>query len=140
MMQDNRKLAIALVVLVALGGVGFSIYMMTSDLNLQVELTATGIHIQHSGAILIPAVNREIAFAEITGYQLFDRLPAIKKVNGMDNTKLRIGQFTSNSLGDVTAFVNNLDGQAILLQVGSEQIIITPNDYQAFVTALQTTR
>lgn len=124
-------------VLIVLASLAFGFSVMTTDLNLTVQLAPTGIHVQHNGAILMKATDREIAFSDITNYQLFNQLPALRKTNGLDNSKLRIGKFSATGVGDLTAYVNNLEGKAILLETAGEKILITPTDFDAFVAALQ---
>ncbi len=122
---------------IAIVAFGFAFVVMTTNLDMTVELTATGIHVQHKGAILLQGTDREIAFSDIIDYRLLNELPKIRKVNGLDNSKMRVGAFTSTEFGDFTAYVDNLKGKAILLETASEKIMLTPANYDAFVAALQ---
>lgn len=109
---------------------------MFGDMGLAWELTEEGLQIQHRGSRpLIPAEEKLIPYSTITEIQLLPQPVKIKKEYGLDGARTRIGDFRSDELGQVKAYISDIGRSIVLIRATGEAkpILLSPEDAEQFV-------
>lgn len=124
-------------ILIPAGIVAYS--ALLGDMGLTYALTDEGVHIQHKGAsVLIPAEDRLIRYSEILEVRLLDQLPKLRKEFGKNGLRTWVGDFSSEELGDVKAYILNVKWPIVMIKTGSETILLSPQNAVAFVEQIRT--
>ncbi len=139
--MQQRKLPPAVViamVLVITVPAGIFVYSsLMGDMGLTYALTDEGLRIQHEGASLMSPEDRLISYSEITKIQVLDQLPKLHKEWGKNGVKTWVGDFSSDELGTVKAYILNIKWPIVLLKTEDDTILLSPEDTDAFVQQLR---
>ncbi len=114
-------------------------HAMFGDMGLVWELTAEGLQIQHRGSRpLLPAEEKLIPYSSITEIQLLSQPVRIKKEYGLDGARTRIGDFRSDELGQVKAYISDIGRPIVLIRSTGEPkpILLSPEDAEQFIAQM----
>ncbi|MGE5654834.1 MAG: PH domain-containing protein [Bacillota bacterium] len=115
--------------------IGLFVYrVFTTTLDLQVELNDQGIRVQHSSAVLMPAEDKTLSWLTIRLVEALTTKPQLKKINGLDGAVTRIGQFSAEGLGEVRAYIDDLNRKLVLVTTGDGSYLLSPKDAESFVS------
>lgn len=107
-------------------------------MNLAYQVSAEGVHIKHSGAlVIIPAEDILLPFAEIEEVRCLQGLPKLRKVWGKDGFGALVGDFKSDEYGDVKAYVREQKGPAVLIKTKNRAYIVSPKEAWDFTKKIQ---
>ncbi len=129
------RLALILFVPVAL----FSYISLMGTMGLSYAVTDDGLQVQHHGfGTLMPAEDRIISPSEITEVRVLEQLPRLRKEVGRNGLRTWVGDFSSDDLGMVKAYILNIRRPIVLVKTSTETILISPEDTETFVQQLRT--
>ncbi len=115
--------------------IGLAVFSaFTTKLDLEVTLSAQGIRVQHKGAVLMPAEDRVLDWVTIRKVEVLAVKPQLKKINGLDGAVTRIGSFTAEGLGEVRAYIDDLNRQIVLVETSNGIYLFSPKDTEIFVS------
>jgi len=115
----------------------FMIKSLTTDVDLSISTAAQALHIKHKGGTLLPKEDFTISFADVTKVEILEALPSMRKVNGLDNTSVRIGAFSTQELGEFRAYINLKQKKHLVIYTAQSTYIVTPVDAEAVYQAIQ---
>lgn len=109
---------------------------LTSDAGLVVETTNEGIRILHEGKTLLPGEEFTIRFADVTEVALMHELPKMRRTNGLGNSVVQIGAFSSEDLGDFRCYVWAKKAPHLFIRTAAGAYLVTPEDAEALFAIL----
>lgn len=114
--------------------IGLAVFSaFTTKLDLEVTLGAQGIRIQHKGAVLMPAEDRVLDWVTIRKVEALANKPQLKKINGLDGAVTRIGSFSAEGIGEVKAYIDDLNRRWVQVETSNGNYLFSPKDAEGFV-------
>lgn len=114
-------------------------HAMFGDMGLAWSLTEQGLQIQHRGSRpLLPPEEKLISYSSVTELRVLPQPVKIKKEYGLDGVRARIGDFRSDELGQVKAFISDIGQPIVLIRATGEPkpILLSPEDAEQFIAQM----
>lgn len=138
--QSTNRIAFGMTVFILflIGLAVFSVF--TTKLNLEVTLDAQGIRVQHQGAVLMAAEDRTLDWPTVHKAVILANKPQLKKINGLDGAVTRIGSFSAEGMGEIKAYIDDLNRQWVLVETSNGNYLFSPKDAESFVREVERLR